>query len=137
MCAGTGVRHSEFNHSKTNPAHLLQIWILPDNAGYPPSYGQKSFKEVLLRENLVLAVSPEGPIVCHQKMKLYIASWNEKRSHSYEMGPERNAWVQMVRGELKINAKVLAPGDGLAINGEKVLHFESSNQAEFVFFDLP
>src|SRR6476660_3510228 len=135
MSAGTGVTHSEFNASKTDPVHLLQIWILPEVRGIPPSYEQKAFSrdELKNRFRLVAANDPaEGAVKIHQDVKLY-ASVLDDGSVTHELGPGRHAWVQVARGEIKLNGQALQAGDGAAVSGEPTVGVLGSG--ELLLFD--
>jgi redox-sensitive bicupin YhaK (pirin superfamily) len=136
MSAGTGVTHSEFNASKTDPVHLLQIWILPEVRGIPPSYEQKAFSrdELKNRFRLVAAKDPtEGAVKIHQDVKLYV-SVLDGGSLTHELGPGRHAWVQVARGQVELNGQALQAGDGAAVSGEPTVGVRGS--AELLLFDL-
>ncbi len=140
MSAGTGVRHSEFNHSKDSWTHLLQIWILPRTPGGPPSYEQKSFAKKLAQEEWVLVASNdgrEGSVSMGQDALLYVGKWENAHTHQINLRPERKYWLQMVKGESKVNGTSLSSGDALAIDQETLLLIESSGPCELLFFDLP
>jgi redox-sensitive bicupin YhaK (pirin superfamily) len=141
MSAGTGVQHSEFNHDREKPTHLLQIWILPDRRGVKPRYGQKSYASELQKKDFVLAVSPdgrEGSIPVYQDMELYVSKWASAREKEFNFrGKNRYGWVQLVAGQLEVNDLKLAPGDGLAIAAEEKLWIRSKGAVEFLVFDLP
>ncbi len=142
MTAGSGIQHSEFNHLQDQSTHLLQIWILPDQSGLKPAYGQKSFAEQLqsvTNKNLVLVASKgarEGSVGIHQDVDLYVGKWATSTRVDFTLRSPYG-WVQMVRGSLVASGQTLSAGDGLAIANEKSLTFESKGAAEFLLFDLP
>jgi redox-sensitive bicupin YhaK (pirin superfamily) len=139
MTAGTGIRHSEFNASATESAHLLQIWILPDREGHQPGYGQMDFFKELAGQGLVLVTSPtgeKGSIAIHQNAMLYAAKWSEARQAELPFQANRYAWIQLIQGELQVNGHSLQAGDGLALSELEQLQIRSSGPAEFLLFDL-
>jgi quercetin 2,3-dioxygenase len=140
MSAGTGVRHSEFNHSATDPVHLLQIWILPERTGVPPSYEQTTFSREDRRGRLRLIASPdgrEGSVTINQSARVYAAILAPGETVEYVLDPGRHAWVQVARGGATLNGQALGPGDGAAIEGEPALTLASHEAAEVLVFDLP
>ena len=140
MSAGSGVRHSEFNGSKKEPVHLLQIWIQPDIGGAPPRYGQKSFSDALERGGWVMLASPDGrdgSIEIRQDAQMLVARANGTTKLVHELAPGRKAWVQVARGEATINGKRLRQGDALSATGEKRIEISEAKQAEVLLFDLP
>ncbi|MEW6051272.1 MAG: pirin family protein [Candidatus Zixiibacteriota bacterium] len=139
MCAGTGVMHSEFNHSRTEQVHLLQIWILPERAGLKPRYDQKSFPDAEKLNRLrVIASSNEtdGALTLHQNVALYASILEPQHHVRHELAKDRHAWLQLVTGELALNGQKLTDGDGAAVSGELSLEITASRQAEFLLFDL-
>src|SRR5947199_8891669 len=119
MSAGTGVTHSEFNASKTEPVHLLQIWMFPERKGIKPSYEQKAFSEADKRSRLRLVASPDGrdgSVTIHQDNEMYATVLRKGETVRHELKPERHAWVQVARGSVKLNGQELAEGDGAAIS---------------------
>jgi hypothetical protein len=141
MSAGTGIRHSEFNHSKTDPVHFLQIWILPDRQGLSPRYDQKAFPPSEKRGRLRLVGSADGrdgSILIHQDASVYDAllASGEQVTHRLEAG--RRAWVQVVRGDVDVNGRPASAGDGVAIEFEPALTITAhTDDAELLVFDLP
>jgi hypothetical protein len=141
MSAGTGIRHSEFNHSKTEPVHFLQIWIVPDRVGIVPRYDQKRFPDDHKRGRLRLVGSPDGrdgSIVIHQDVQLFAAILNEsgQATHAFEEG--RKGWLQVVRGSVEVNGRRLEAGDGAALQDEAALNVTARVDAsEVLVFDLP
>ncbi len=139
MSAGTGVLHSEFNHSKTDPVHLLQIWILPDRAGLTPSYEQTFFPEDDKRGRLRLVASPDGAdgsVTIHQDARLYATLLAPGEEVSHALAPGRHAWVHVARGKASLNGQPLEAGDGAAISGEERVALRGDGHAEVLLFDL-
>jgi redox-sensitive bicupin YhaK (pirin superfamily) len=139
MSAGTGVLHSEFNASKTEPAHLLQIWILPRTAGEKPRYGQKSFAKELERGGLVTIASPEGAdgsIAIRQDVKLLAARAQSDETYAYPIGDKRFGFLQVARGRVHVNGVDLEAGDGVEIDHEPELAIRAAKGSEFLLFDL-
>jgi len=140
MSAGTGVTHSEFNASKSELVHLLQIWILPKIAGAAPRYGQKNFATALAQGALVTLASPDGvggSIAIRQDARVLAARADEDREHAHALAPGRKAWIQVARGGLLVNDLALEVGDGLAVEGERELTLQVAKGGEFLLFDLP
>jgi redox-sensitive bicupin YhaK (pirin superfamily) len=140
MSAGTGVRHSEFNASKTDVTHFVQIWILPDREGYTPRYDQKRFEESEKLGRLRLVASPDGAdgsIAIRQDVRLYASVLTPGQSVSLDLAAGRHAWIQVLRGKLSVNSQALSAGDGVAVSGEPRLDFTAgSEKTEFLTFDL-
>ena len=141
MSAGSGVTHSEFNHSDKTAVHLLQIWILPNQKNLAPSYEQKTFDESEKKNKLRLVASPDGreeSVMVHQNVLLYDASLDSGETAKYKPDSSGNGqWIQLIKGTLAVNGKLLKEGDGAAIEGESSLSFESVHGAEFILFDIP
>ena len=140
MSAGTGVTHSEFNSSKTELVHLLQIWILPRTAGATPRYGQKNFSAALAPGDLVVLASPDGDhgsIAIRQDARVLAARAEADAELAHVLAPGRKAWLQVARGKLRANDTDLAAGDGLAIENERELALQVPKGGEFLLFDLP
>jgi quercetin 2,3-dioxygenase len=139
MSAGTGIRHSEFNHSKTDPAHLLQIWILPDRRGHAPGYEQKQFPAEEKRGKLRLIASPDGKdgsVTIHQDASLYVALLGPGQQVTHELGKGRYAWLQVAKGGVGLNGKALSQGDGAAVSDELRLTIKAGEDSEILLFDL-
>jgi redox-sensitive bicupin YhaK (pirin superfamily) len=142
MSAGTGVRHSEFNASKSEPVHFLQIWILPDRAGHDPGYEQKAFPMAERRGQLVLVASPDGAdgsVTVHADTRLYAAKLGPGDAVELALRPGRHAWIHTARGAAESAGQALAAGDGLGIapEGDPVrVHVRASGEAEILLFDL-
>ena len=140
MSAGTGVRHSEFNASKTEPVHLLQIWIEPARTGIAPGYEQKTFAEATRRGRLRLIAAPDGrdgAVTIHQDATVYATNLDRGERVQHTLAPGRLAWLQVARGALLLNGERLAQGDGAAIQSEPTLTIEALEPAEALLFDLP
>jgi quercetin 2,3-dioxygenase len=139
MSAGSGVMHSEFNASKTEPVHFLQIWILPSQNGIAPGYEQKHFSEAEKRGRLRLVGSRdgrEGSVTIHQDVLLYAALLDGADRVSYELPEGRKGWVQLASGAIELNGVLLEAGDGVAIDGRATLAFSRAARAELLLFDL-
>ena len=138
MAAGTGVMHSEFNPSSTEPVHLLQIWILPDRRGAKPNYAERSFKDASTgRLNLVASkTGRDGSLTINQDTDLYVARFNggEKVEHPLRAG--RHAWLQVATGDLEVNGQKLSAGDGLAVTDEAALTVTALTAGQALLFDL-
>jgi redox-sensitive bicupin YhaK (pirin superfamily) len=139
MSAGSGVTHSEFNASKTEPVHLLQIWMFPEEKGLKPVYGQKTFGEEEKRGKLRLIASAdgrEGSVKIRQDNELYATVLGKGETVKHELKPERHAYVQVARGSMTLNGKKLEEGDGAAISAEKTVELTGVDNAEVLLFDL-
>ncbi|HEY9692692.1 MAG TPA: pirin family protein [Oculatellaceae cyanobacterium] len=139
MTAGTGIRHSEFNHSQTEAVHLLQIWILPEQQGLPPSYEQKSIPLEEKRGKLRLIAARnggEGVVTVHQDMELYASVLEPGDRISYDLKSNRYAWLQIAQGGATLNGHTLTEGDGAAISGEEKLEISTEVGGEILLFDL-
>jgi redox-sensitive bicupin YhaK (pirin superfamily) len=139
MSAGTGVRHSEFNPSDTEPTHFLQIWIQPEREGLPPSYEQRSFPEADRRGTLRLVTSrdgQDGSVTVHQDVRLYAGILEAGQEYTYHLGDDRHAWGQVIRGGVLLNGTALTAGDGTAVSKETELHIRAAEAAELLLFDL-
>jgi redox-sensitive bicupin YhaK (pirin superfamily) len=140
MSAGTGVKHSEFNGSETEPVHFVQIWILPDRTGHKPRYAEKRFEKADKTNRLRLVVSPDGAdgsLAIRQDVKLYASVLSEGASTSLKLREGRHLWVQALRGSVEVNGKLLSVGDGLSASDETAFTFAApKGKAEFLVFDL-
>ena len=137
MSAGTGVTHSEFNPSKTEPVHLLQIWILPEAEGIKPSYEQKQFDRDKMRDNWLLIASRDasaGAVKIHQDVKLFVTVLDDGQSLEYQLAPGRYAWLQIALGKMRVNGMPLEAGDGIAYSQERVIQVMGKGEA--LLFDL-
>ena len=138
MSAGTGITHSEFNPSRTDPVHLLQIWLLPDKKGHTPRYAEWSPRA---GENsaLTLLASPDGrdgSAAIHQDARLHLVKLAAAAEVTHPIAPARAAWLQVMRGDLTLNGHALAAGDGAAVESESALALHASPDTEALLFDL-
>ncbi len=118
MTAGTGITHSEFNPSPTEPVHLYQIWLLPDREGLKPSYEQRAFPEEEQQNRLRLVASPDGSdgsLTIRQDARLFLATLDGDREVAHEVASGRHGWVQVLRGGVSLNGLTLSAGDGAAV----------------------
>jgi hypothetical protein len=136
MTAGSGMIHSEFNPSPKNPAHLLQIWLLPERKGLAPSYEQLAFPDSDLRGKFNLVAGPKAPITIRQDANLYVARLNEGDATKHAIAPDRYAWIQIARGAVALNGRELKTGDGAAVSGEAELAVKAHEASEVLAFDL-
>jgi redox-sensitive bicupin YhaK (pirin superfamily) len=136
MSAGTGVMHSEFNPSQTKPAHLLQIWIMPERKGLKPEYEQLEFSDADLRRKFRLVAGPNAPVTIHQDANLYIARLDESGEARHTLKAGRHAWIQVARGTVSLNGKELKQGDGAAVSKETEVRVEAKEPSEVLLFDL-
>jgi quercetin 2,3-dioxygenase len=139
MSAGTGVRHSEANPSKTDSAHLLQIWILPERRGIEPGYEQKEFPKEEKLGNLRLIASPDGTdgsVTIHQDARLYVSLLGPGQRVQHELGQGRYGWLQVAKGSVELNGKRLQQGDGAAISEQPKVDLKGEEKAEILLFDL-
>ena len=138
MSAGTGVTHSEMNHSRTDPVHLLQIWILPERRGLRPEYEQRRFEPEEKRRRWRLIGSRdgrEGSITIHQDVDLFATLLGAGEELRYALRPGRHAWLQVARGRATVNGQPVSAGDGVAAEGEELL-VRAEGEAELLLFDL-
>jgi redox-sensitive bicupin YhaK (pirin superfamily) len=140
MRAGTGVTHSEFNPSKVEPVHFLQIWILPDQRGLPPAYGEKTIDAAALEKSLVLLASHDGreeSLPVHQDASVWAARLAEGAVRELPLTEDRHAWVHVARGAVSLKDTALAEGDGAAVSGEGRLQLAGgTGGGEVLVFDL-
>lgn len=140
MSAGAGVRHSEFNGSRSEPVHFLQIWIQPNVKGIPPSYEEKHFApEAKLGQLRLIASSDgrDGSVLIHQEAAIYAAILDGAEHAELALAPGRIGYVHLVRGQLTVNGQALNGGDALKISAEAAIRLELASQAEVLVFDLP
>jgi redox-sensitive bicupin YhaK (pirin superfamily) len=140
MSAGTGVRHSEYNHSKTEPVHFLQIWIEPDVRGIAPGYEQKAFVAAERNNRLRLVAAPDGQdgaLRLQQNARLYVAELHDGATVRYTPEAGRHVYVHVARGALLVNGVALNAGDGARIDAEAMLDIKGVPQGELLLFDLP
>lgn len=140
MGAGTGVTHSEFNHSGDEPVHFLQIWVLPNRPGLEPSYAEKHLPVEERRNTLRLAASPNGrnsSLVLRQDVTMHQALLDAGASVTHRLAERRRAWLQVARGRVQLNGVPLGDGDGAAVSNESVLEIVAATESDLVLFDLP
>lgn len=139
MSAGTGVAHSEQNPSRTEPVHLLQIWILPDKTGIEPGYEQKTFSPAEKQATLRLVASPDGrkgSVTVHQDAFLYVSVLDPADSVRHTLAPGRKAYLQVARGGIDLNGLSLKQGDAARITAEREIVLTATDKAEILLFDL-
>lgn len=139
MTAGTGVRHSEYNASKSERVHFLQIWILPERRGLSPSYEQKSFSADEKRGRLRVVASPharDGSVTLHADALMHVGLFEKGESAELPLAGGRSAWVQVARGDILVNGRALKAGDGAALIDEGMVHVEGADGGEVLVFDL-
>jgi len=139
MSAGSGVRHSEFNHAKGEQTHFLQIWIEPNVRGIPPSYEQKTVPEAAKRGQLALVAAPEAgeyTVKIHADARLYAGLFDGTEQATLALNPQRKAYVFVVRGSLQANGQRLNAGDAALLQAEAALTLDQASDAEVLVFDL-
>jgi redox-sensitive bicupin YhaK (pirin superfamily) len=139
MTAGTGVLHSEFNDSASEPVHLYQIWLLPDRKGLTPGYEQSAFGEAEKGGKLLLVASPdgrEGSLTIHQDARVFLSSLEDGGRVGHDLGPGRHGWLQVLRGRVAVNGRPLSEGDGAAISEEPRVEVVADGRSEVMLFDL-
>lgn len=139
MSAGAGIRHSEFNPSATEPAHLYQIWLLPAREGLTPSYEQKRFADDEKRSRLRVVASPngrDGSLRIHQDASIYLSLLEQGDSVTHELAAGRHGWLQVLRGTAQAAGQTLGAGDGVAISNEREVTVTGAGPSEIMLFDL-
>ncbi len=139
MSAGTGIRHSEFNHSKSELVHFLQIWIVPNQKHVQPRYQQAHFSSAEKRGRLRLIISPdgqEGSLSVYQNVWAYAGLFDGNESAVLDLGADRYGYVQIARGSAEVNGVRLGEGDGARVRGEQTLTFTAGQDAEILVFNL-
>ncbi len=139
MSAGTGITHSEFNPSATEPVHLYQIWLFPERKGIKPSYEQKQFPEQDRHNQLQLVASrtaANGSLLIHQDARIYLSKMDTGEAIMYDLAEGRYAWLQVLRGSVVLNGVALDTSDGAAISAETRLTIQAKTAAEIMLFDL-
>ena len=139
MSAGTGITHSEFNPSATEPVHLYQIWLYPERKGITPSYEQKHFDFEQRHNRLRLVASrdaTEGSLLIHQDARIYLSSPDAGHALQHSLDDGRHAWLQVLRGEVALGGETLSAGDGAAISDERSLTIDALTDSEIMLFDL-
>lgn len=139
MSAGTGIRHSEFNHSKQDEVHFLQIWIVPNKNNLEPSYEQKTINQELMKNKFHLVGSQDGEgdaVTIHQDTNIYVCMLEKDMTISFDVNSERVIWIQLASGEVIINGNTLLAGDGASVINESNLELSAKNNSEIILFDL-
>lgn len=139
MSAGTGVTHSEYNASKTEPVHFLQIWLPPSRQGLEPGYQQRRFEPKDRRGRLALLASPDGrdgSVVIHRDAELWGGFFDVGEHATHELAPGRGVWIHVVRGSIEVAGQRLSEGDGMAIEDEPSIDIKGVDDAEIILFDL-
>lgn len=139
MSAGSGITHSEFNPSSTDPVHLYQIWLLPQSKGIEPSYEQKRFPDEEQQNQLRLVASPtaeQGSLHIHQDARIYLSKIEAGATVTHQLAQGRHAWLQVLRGTLSLNGENLETSDGTSVSEESLLTMQATSDAEIMLFDL-
>ncbi|HEY0194374.1 MAG TPA: pirin family protein [Kofleriaceae bacterium] len=139
MSAGSGVQHSEFNASKQDPVHFLQIWIVPDQRNLPPSYEQRAFPAEAKAGVLRRVASPDGrdqSVTIHADATLYAGLFDRGQTAEHALAPGRHAWIHVVRGQAKVNGTQLSAGDAVSLSDEQAVAIEGIDASEVLVFDL-
>ncbi|QAZ40498.1 quercetin 2,3-dioxygenase [Methylibium sp. Pch-M] len=139
MSAGTGIRHSEFNHATQQTTHFLQIWILPEAQGIAPGYEQKHFAADSKRGVLKLVASPDGrdgAVTLHADAAMYVGLFDGAEAAALVLDPKRLAYVHVARGSVSVNGHALQAGDAAQLDGESRLELSDGQGAEVIVFDL-
>lgn len=139
MTAGTGITHSEFNPSSTEPVHLYQIWLFPERQGIDPSYEQKAFPIEQRRNRLQLVASRDArdnSLLIHQDASIYLADLQEGEGIEHQVQADRHVWLQVLRGNVQVENVDLATSDGLAVSELERLKIVASSRSEIMLFDL-
>ncbi|MDU4091938.1 MAG: pirin family protein [Pantoea sp.] len=137
MSAGTGVRHSEYNASSSEPLHLYQIWIIPEKTGIEPRYDQRRFADITGRQLILSPDARDGSLKVYQDMTLSRWVLKAGESDSVALDPARRIWIQVVKGNVQVNDQPVTTSDALAIWEERTLTLQASSDAEILLFDLP
>lgn len=140
MSAGTGILHSEFNHSKQEGVHFLQIWITPAKQGIKPGYEQKQFSNQDLRNRFTLIAGPEGgdnAVKIHQDARLYVGTLEAGQTQKFEVGAKRGLWLQVVKGSMTLDDAILRAGDGASVEKLPEVSITAIDDTEVLLFDLP
>ncbi|WP_026604198.1 pirin family protein [Methylomonas sp. 11b] len=139
MTAGTGVTHSEFNHSQSELVHFLQIWLVPNSKGVEPRYQQSHFSPAQKQGRLALIISPdgaEGSLSVYQDVRVYAGCFDVGEQAQLTLADNRYAYVHLLSGTLSVNGTVLHAGDGARIRGERLIDIQQGHNAEVLVFDL-
>ena len=137
MSAGSGIEHSEYNHSSSDRLHLLQIWILPEEKNLKPNYEQKTYPQN--KNEFILIGARDGgenAVTIHQDVELYVAHLTQNKSIQYDFQTQRSGWIQLIKGQIDLNGLKLSAGDGASITGEHKIEIKCIVDAELIFFNL-
>ena len=139
MSAGTGISHSEYNASQTEPVHFLQIWIIPNKTGLAPGYEQRAFPFDEQRNNWTLIGSEagrNGSVTVHQNLDIWAARFAAGAQASFRLKPSRHGFAHVARGAVTFNGTTLKAGDGASVSEEEILEIRAVEAAELILFDL-
>lgn len=138
ISAGSGIAHSEFNPSETEEVHFLQIWVLPERKGLPPSYEQRRFSDGEPNSLRLIASRDgrNGSALIHQDVSIFSGRLSSAKEQEYLIQAGRHIWLQLIQGELLVNGHPLAPGDGIALSSESRLQLKATSDGQFLLFDL-
>ncbi len=140
MSAGTGIMHSEYNHSTVDPVHFLQIWIEPNRRGLAPGYEQRPIPAPGQSDGLRLIASSDGrdgSVTIHQDVALYTALLDPGQHAAHDMAPGRRAWIQLTQGSVNLGEAILTSGDGAALTADETIAVTANAPSELLLFDLP
>ena len=137
MSAGTGVRHSEYNASSSDPLHLYQIWIIPESTGIEPRYEQRRFADVQGRQLILSPDARDGSLKVYQDMTLSRWVLKAGEDDNVTLDAARRIWIQVVKGDVQVNDQPVITSDALAIWEESALTLKAGSDAEILLFDLP
>ncbi|WP_417379210.1 pirin family protein [Gimesia sp.] len=139
MSAGTGITHSEFNPSSSEAVHLYQIWLYPERKGIEPSYEQKRFPDSEQQNQLRLVAAPQaeqGALKIHQDVRIYLSKLDSGQEVTHSLSEGRHAWLQVLRGKVRLNDVPLDVSDGAAVSDEEQVLITATDNAEIMLFDL-
>lgn len=138
MAAGTGVYHSEFNPSPSEPVHLLQMWVLPDKRGYEPRYAEKKVTDATTgRFHLITSkTGRDGSLAINQDTELLLGKFKSGDQVTHQLRPRRHAWVHVAEGDVELNGQKLTGGDGAEVSDEQELQFTGKSDAQVLVFDM-
>jgi redox-sensitive bicupin YhaK (pirin superfamily) len=140
MTAGTGIEHSEFNPSDSEPVHLYQIWLFPERRGLTPSYDQRAFPELERQGKLRVVASRDGrdgSLSIHQDANVFLATLDAGNEVTHKLATGRHSWIQVLRGNIKLENVPLSAGDGAAVSDQSQVTINATQPAEVMLFDLP
>jgi redox-sensitive bicupin YhaK (pirin superfamily) len=140
MTAGTGIEHSEFNPSDSEPVHLYQIWLFPERRGLPPSYDQRTFPQEERQGKLRVVASHdgrEGSLTIRQNADVFLTTLDAGDQVTHALAPGRHAWIQTLRGAVKLDTVDLSAGDGAAVSDQSQVILVAAQPSEVMLFDLP